>query len=46
MNPAVLADVRDKAILLTGFMGAFRRSELSGLDAENLPGFPRGWLLP
>jgi integrase len=45
MNPAVLADVRDKAILLTGFMGAFRRSELSGLDAENLARFPQGLVI-
>jgi len=28
--------LRDKAILLTGFMGAFRRSEISALTVENI----------
>ena len=37
LNPDKLSDVRDKAILLLGFMGAFRRSELSGLDLKDHP---------
>lgn len=35
-------DVRDKAILLLGFMGAFRRSEISGLDVEDVQFLPQG----
>jgi site-specific recombinase XerD len=31
-----LADVRDRALLLLGFAGAFRRSELVGLDIEDI----------
>jgi len=31
-----IAGIRDKALLLTGFMGAFRRSELVGIDIEDL----------
>lgn len=34
--------VRDKAVLLLGFMGAFRRSELSALTVENLTFSPQG----
>jgi site-specific recombinase XerD len=30
------ADIRDKAILLLGFAGAFRRSELAALDVEHI----------
>ena len=37
-----ITEVRDKAILLMGFMGAFRRSELVGLDVEDFPFSPRG----
>lgn len=37
-----LRDVRDKAILLLGFMGAFRRSEISGLDVEDIRFLPQG----
>jgi len=37
-----LAGARDKALLLLGFMGAFRRSELSALDAEDISFFPQG----
>ena len=36
MDPEKITDIRDKALLLLGFMGAFRRSEISGLDAEDL----------
>ena len=35
-----ITEVRDKAILLMGFMGAFRRSELVGLDVEDFPFSP------
>lgn len=31
-----MAGIRDKALLLTGFMGAFRRSELVKIDVEDL----------
>ena len=37
-----LSDMRDKAILLLGFMGAFRRSELSAINAEDIQYFPQG----
>lgn len=40
-----LAGARDKAILLLGFLGAFRRSELAGLDVENLSFFPQGMIV-
>jgi site-specific recombinase XerD len=36
MNPSRPIDVRDRALLLVGFAGAFRRSELVGLDIEDL----------
>jgi site-specific recombinase XerC len=31
-----LADLRDRALLLLGFAGAFRRSELVALDVEDI----------
>jgi integrase len=31
-----ILDIRDRALLLTGFAGAFRRSELVGLDVSDL----------
>lgn len=31
-----IAGIRDKALMLTGFMGAFRRSELVNIDVEDL----------
>jgi integrase len=34
--------LRDRALLLLGFAGAFRRSELVGLDVEDLEFTPRG----
>lgn len=40
-----LVGARDKAILLLGFLGAFRRSELAGLDVENLSFFPQGMIV-
>ncbi|MDQ6839282.1 MAG: integrase, partial [Actinomycetota bacterium] len=41
-SSASLADVRDRALLLVGYMGAFRRSELAGLDVEDLEDRPEG----
>jgi integrase len=35
-------DVRDRAILLVGFAGAFRRSELVGLDCKHVERSPDG----
>lgn len=35
-------DVRDKALLLIGFAGAFRRSELVGLDREDVENVRQG----
>lgn len=37
-----LIDVRDRALLLIGFSGAFRRSELVGIDCEHLSFEPDG----
>ena len=37
-----LAGVRDRALLLVGYMGAFRRSELAALDVEDLQDRPEG----
>ena len=37
-----LSGIRDKAILLLGFLGAFRRSEISNLNIEDLSRFPQG----
>lgn len=45
MDLSKLSGVRDKAILLLGFMGAFRRSEIAELDAENLAFFPQGMVV-
>ena len=36
MTDTKLTDIRDKALLLLGFLGAFRRSEISGLSFEDL----------
>lgn len=38
-------EVRDRAILLMGFAGGFRRSELAGLDVEDLEDHPAGLLV-
>ncbi len=40
IHPSVIA--RDKAILTVGFMGAFRRSELSAMTVESLTFSPNG----
>lgn len=42
MDLTSLQALRDRAILLLGFMGAFRRSELSGLDVEDIRKYPQG----
>lgn len=38
-------DVRDRAILLVGFAGGFRRSALAGLDIDDLEAHPAGLLV-
>lgn len=40
-----LIDVRDRAILLVGYAGAFRRSELVGLDVDDSEEVPEGLVL-
>jgi len=40
--PATLAGIRDRALLLLGFGGAFRRSELAALDVADLEERPEG----
>lgn len=45
MDMTSLSGMRDKAVLLTGFLGAFRRSEISGLDVENVSFFPKGMMV-
>lgn len=42
LDPKKLIDLRDKAILLIGFMGAFRRSELASLQMNGIAHFPQG----
>ena len=37
-----LADIRDRALLLFGFAGAMRRSELAALDLEDIEETPEG----
>ena len=38
-----LKDVRDRALLLLGFAGGFRRSELVGLDVGDVEHVRQGW---
>ena len=45
MDGEKLTDVRDKALLLLGFMGAFRRSEIAGLDADDLQFMRQGLII-
>jgi site-specific recombinase XerD len=40
--PSDIFGLRDRALLLLGFAGAFRRSELVGLDVSDLKETPRG----
>lgn len=42
MDDENLADLRDKTILVIGFMGAFRRSELTAIKCEDLKFSRRG----
>lgn len=42
MDLSSLQALRDRAVLLLGFMGAFRRSELAGLDVEDIRKYPQG----
>jgi len=45
--PRALQGERDRALLLTGFAGAFRRSELVSVDLDDLDGdFQHGYLAP
>ena len=44
-DPGSLAGARDRALLLVGFMGAFRRSELVALDVEDMEDRPEGLAL-
>lgn len=37
-----LAGARDRALLMVGFVGAFRRVELSAIDVEHIAPHPRG----
>ena len=43
--PATLAGQRDRAIILLGFAGAFRRSEIVGLDVADLARVPEGFIV-
>lgn len=45
INNKNLSDIRDKSILLLGFMGAFRRSELSSLDINDVVFVPQGIII-
>ena len=40
-----LGGFRDKALLLVGFAGAFRRSELVSIDVEDLTNVPEGFVV-
>jgi site-specific recombinase XerD len=42
VEPQTLKGLRDRALLLVGFAGAFRRSELVALDVEHLTACPEG----
>lgn len=44
-NEASLAGARDRALLLVGFFGALRRSELARLDVAHLHADPRGYVI-
>lgn len=45
MDHNKLSDIRDKAILLLGFLGAFRRSEISNLNFEDITRYPQGIII-
>lgn len=40
-----LQDTRDKAVILFGFAGAFRRSEIAALDVEDIEFSPQGMVV-
>ena len=42
VEPQTLKGLRDRALVLVGFAGAFRRSELVALDVEHLTSHPEG----
>ncbi len=42
LDPAVLADLRDRAILTIGWTGALRRSEVVAIDVEHITEDPEG----
>jgi site-specific recombinase XerD len=42
VEPQTLKGMRDRALLLLGFAGAFRRSELVALDVEHLTARDQG----
>ena len=43
--PNSLAGLRDRALLLVGFAGAFRRSELVNIDVDDLSTVPEGFVV-
>ena len=43
--PATKRGLRDRALVLIGFAGAFRRSELVAIDVKNIQRLPRGILI-
>jgi integrase len=43
--PDNLSGIRDRAVLLVGFAGGFRRSELVGLDIEHITYVPEGFVI-
>lgn len=43
--PDTLKGKRDKAIILIGYAGAFRRSEIAGLNVEDIQEHPNGLIL-
>lgn len=45
MNPKNISCLRDKALLLTGFLGAFRRSEIISIDLEDIRFVPQGIII-
>lgn len=45
MDLQTLTGLRDRAVLLVGFLGAFRRSEIVGLDVEDIARYPQGIVL-
>lgn len=45
MNPENITNLRDKTILLTGFLGALRRSEIISIDLEDIKFVPQGVII-